>query len=85
MSIKILLADDHKITRQGLSLLINNQPDMEVVAEAANGREAVELADKLAPEVIIMDVSMPDLNGIQIRLRNAQMRGIRISAEGWCV
>ena len=81
MSIKILLADDHKITRQGLSLLINNQPDMEVVAEAANGREAVELADKLAPKVIIMDVSMPDLNGIQAtRQIKAKHAGIRVIA-----
>lgn len=65
MSIKILLADDHKITRQGLRLLLDNQPDMEVVGEAQDGRTAVKLAAELSPHVIIMDVSMPDLNGIE--------------------
>lgn len=65
MSIKIILADDHKITRQGLCSLLDKQPDMEVVAEAEEGRTAVRLALELAPDVIIMDVSMPDLNGIE--------------------
>ncbi|MHC4499596.1 MAG: response regulator [Planctomycetota bacterium] len=65
MSIKIILADDHKITRQGLCSLLDKQPDMEVVAEAEDGRTAVRLALELAPDVIIMDVSMPDLNGIE--------------------
>ncbi len=65
MSIRILLADDHKITREGLRSLISKQSDMEVVAEAENGRDAVGLAKELRPDVIIMDVSMPDLNGIE--------------------
>jgi DNA-binding NarL/FixJ family response regulator len=65
MSIKIILADDHKITRQGLCSLLDKQPDMEVIAEAEEGRTAVRLALELAPDVIIMDVSMPDLNGIE--------------------
>lgn len=65
MSIRILLADDHKITREGLGSLISKQSDMEVVAEAENGREAVGLAKDLRPDVIIMDVSMPGLNGIE--------------------
>jgi DNA-binding NarL/FixJ family response regulator len=65
MSTRILLADDHKITRQGLRALLEKQQDMEVVAEAENGREAVRLAAELAPDVIIMDVTMPDLNGIE--------------------
>jgi two-component system, NarL family, response regulator NreC len=64
MSIKILVVDDHKITRDGLSALIDKQPDMEVVGEASNGREAIELARDMSPDVIIMDISMPDLNGI---------------------
>ena len=64
MSIKILLADDHKIIRDGLRALIDMQEDMEVVADAHNGRTAVELARNLAPHVVVMDVSMPDLNGI---------------------
>ena len=65
MSIRILLADDHKITREGLRSLISKQSDMKVVAEAENGRDAVGLAKELRPDVIIMDVSMPDLNGIE--------------------
>jgi len=65
MSIRILLADDHKITRQGLRSLIDEQPDMEVVAEAEEGRTAVRLARELVPNVVIMDVSMPDLNGME--------------------
>ena len=62
---KILLADDHKITRQGLRSLLEKEPDMEVVAEAEEGRTAVRLANELKPDVVIMDVSMPDLNGME--------------------
>jgi len=65
MSVRILLADDHKITRQGLRALLEKQQDIEVVAEAENGRAAVRLAAEIAPDVVIMDVSMPDLNGIE--------------------
>ena len=65
MNIKILLADDHKIVRDGLRALIEKQQDMEVVAEAADGRTAVHLAKELSPDVAIMDISMPDLNGIE--------------------
>jgi two-component system, NarL family, response regulator NreC len=65
MSTRILLADDHKITRQGLRSLLEKQKDMEVIAEADNGRTAVQLAAELAPDIIIMDVTMPDLNGVE--------------------
>ena len=65
MSIRILLADDHKITRQGLRSLLDKQSDMEVVAEAEEGRTAVRLVRELLPDVVIMDVSMPDLNGME--------------------
>jgi len=64
MTIRVLLAEDHMITRQGLRALLEKAPDMEVVGEASNGRKAVSLAEKLRPDVVIMDVSMPDLNGI---------------------
>ena len=63
--IKILLADDHTIVRQGLKLIISAQPDLEVVGEAANGRDAVEMAEKLRPDMVLMDVAMPELNGIE--------------------
>ena len=65
MRIKILLADDHKIVRDGLRAMIAGHPDMEVVAEAENGRTAVRLVKQLSPDVVIMDISMPDLNGIE--------------------
>ena len=64
MSVKILIADDHKIMRDGLRSLIEKQPGMEVVAEAENGRTAVKLTRKVKPDVIVMDINMPDLNGI---------------------
>ena len=65
MSIRILLVDDHKITRQGLRSLLDKQQDMEVVAEAEDGRTAVRLVGELSPNVVIMDVTMPDLNGVE--------------------
>jgi len=65
MSIRILLADDHKITRQGLRSLLEKQSDMEVVAEAEEGRTTVRLVRELLPDVVIMDVTMPDLNGME--------------------
>lgn len=61
---RILLADDHTVVRRGFGLILSGQPDLEVVAEARNGREAVERAIATEPDVVIMDVSMPDLNGI---------------------
>jgi DNA-binding NarL/FixJ family response regulator len=64
VSIKILIADDHQIMRDGLRSLIEKQPGMEVVAEAENGRTAVKLTRKVKPDVIVMDINMPDLNGI---------------------
>ena len=63
--IRILLADDHTVMRAGLRLLLERQPDMEVVAEAEDGRQTVELADSLTPDVVILDITMPNLNGIE--------------------
>ena len=65
MSIKILLADDHRIMREGLRSLIENEPDMEVVAEAADGRATVRLAEEVSPDVAVVDITMPELNGIE--------------------
>jgi DNA-binding NarL/FixJ family response regulator len=62
--IRILVADDHGIVRKGLRFLLDRQPDMEVVGEACEGREAVRLSQELSPNVVIMDVAMPQLNGI---------------------
>ena len=63
--IRILLADDHALVREGLRLLIEKQPDMEVVGEAGDGEQAWKMARELRPDVIVMDVSMPELNGAQ--------------------
>jgi len=64
MPTRILLADDHTIIRQGLCSLLEKQPDIEVVGAAEDGRKAIELVRKLAPDIVIMDISMPNLNGI---------------------
>jgi DNA-binding NarL/FixJ family response regulator len=63
--IRVLLADDHTILRRGVRMLLDSQPDLEVVGEARNGREALELARELGPDVVVMDVSMPEMNGIE--------------------
>jgi two-component system, NarL family, response regulator NreC len=63
--IHILLADDHKLMRSGLRLLVEQQPDLAVVGEANDGRESVALAKSLKPDVVVMDIGMPNLNGIE--------------------
>lgn len=64
MTISILLADDHTIIRDGLRFLLNAQPDIEVIGDAPNGRDAIREAVALRPNVVIMDIAMPELNGI---------------------
>jgi two-component system, NarL family, response regulator NreC len=63
--IRILIADDHTIVRSGLRLLLESEPDIEVVGEAFNGQEAIEKAEVLQPDVILMDITMPDLDGLE--------------------
>ncbi len=83
MTINILLADDHHITREGLASLIENQEGMAVAGQADNGRKAVELALSLIPDLVIMDINMPELNGIeatrQILSRQPQIRILVLS------
>lgn len=83
MSLKILLADDHEIVRSGLRALLEKQDDIQVVAEADNGRDAVRLARELKPTVVVMDVSMPDLNGVeatrQILKRRPEVKIVALS------
>src|SRR5947209_18114635 len=64
-SIRVLLADDHDILRQGLKLLLDLQPEIQVVGEARTGREAVALARELTPDVVVLDISMADMNGLE--------------------
>jgi DNA-binding NarL/FixJ family response regulator len=71
--IRILLADDHAVVRQGFKMILATQPDMEIVGEAGNGREALDLAGQLQPDVIVMDVAMPELNGIEATRRVADL------------
>ncbi len=78
---RILIADDHKIMRDGLRAILEKHPNMTVVGEAANGREAVAAAHKVKPDVVVMDVSMPDLNGIEAaRKIVAKMPEVKIVA-----
>ena len=65
MTLRVLLVDDHELMRQGLRSILESEGGVEVVGEAANGREAIELAKKLTPQVVVMDVAMQDMNGIE--------------------
>lgn len=71
-NLRVLLADDHAVIREGLKSLINAQPDMSIIGEANNGRSAWQQALALQPDVVIMDVSMPELNGAQVTERLKQ-------------
>ena len=61
----IVIADDHEIVRRGLRTVLETREDFEIVGEASNGREAVELVESLSPHVVVMDISMPELNGLE--------------------
>lgn len=65
MSLRILIADDHRIMREGLRSLLEKQPDTEVIAEAENGRTTLQMSRRFKPDVVLMDIIMPDLNGIE--------------------
>ena len=69
MTIKIVLADNHQVIRQGLALLLAGETDMHVVGEAENYRTTIKLIQELSPQVVIMDISMPDLNGVEATRR----------------
>lgn len=81
--IRVLLADDHTLIRAGLRLVVEQQPDFAVAGEAENGRQAVAMADSLKPNVVVMDIGMPDLNGIeaarQIREQHPEIEIVMLS------
>jgi DNA-binding NarL/FixJ family response regulator len=85
MSIKILLADDHEIMREGLKSLLEKQGDIIVIGQAEDGRTTVKLARELSPDIVIMDISMPDMNGIeatrQIVSRDSRIKVIALSVH----
>ena len=72
--IRVVIADDHHLVRQGLRALLENSREVEVIGEASTGYEAVELAEKLQPDVIVMDLSMPRLDGVQAATRILDLR-----------
>ncbi len=77
--IRIILADDHAVMRRGLRLLLEQQVDFQIVGEAGDGREAVDLAEKLKPDVAVLDITMPNLNGIEAaRQITAKQLGVSI-------
>ena len=69
MTIRVLVADDQHLVRAGLAMILSNAPDIEVVAEAANGQEAVALTASLAPDIVLMDIQMPGLDGVEATRR----------------
>jgi two-component system response regulator NreC len=85
VAIKILLADDHKVVRQGLRALLEKEKEFEVVGEAENGREAVSKAIETKPDIVLLDVAMPDLNGLeaarQIKAKLPKAKVIALSAH----
>jgi DNA-binding NarL/FixJ family response regulator len=81
VSVRILIADDHAVVRQGLRALIESRTDMSVVGEAANGRVAVQMARDLSPHVVVMDVTMPDMNGVEATRQVVKgVKGVKVVA-----
>jgi DNA-binding NarL/FixJ family response regulator len=76
--IRVIIADDHHLVRQGIHSLIDKAPDIEVVAEAEDGQHAIELVERLTPDVLVMDISMPRLNGMQAAER---VRALHLPTE----
>jgi DNA-binding NarL/FixJ family response regulator len=83
MKIRVFLADDHAIVRDGLRMILETQPDIQVLGVAADGREAVRFIQELKPDVVVMDISMPELNGIeatrQVLIENPEIRVVILS------
>jgi DNA-binding NarL/FixJ family response regulator len=85
MGIKIMIVDDHAVVREGLRLLLEKEPDLEVVAEAGTGAKAVRLAKEAAPDVTVMDINLPDMSGIEatrrITAENSEAKVLVLSME----
>ncbi len=85
MTIRILLADDHPIVREGLAAVLATQPDFEIAGQANDGAEAVELAARLKPDLVILDLAMPELDGVQalraMRAQNKEVKALVFTAS----
>jgi DNA-binding NarL/FixJ family response regulator len=75
VSLNVLIADDHGVVRKGLRLLLEQYPELAVIGEAANGRDAVAMAESLSPQIVVMDVAMPLLNGIEAAAQILKLNG----------
>ena len=81
MNIRMLLVDDHKMMREGLRALLQSVPDFEIVGQAADGREALDLVRTLSPDIVVMDVGMPELNGVEATRRiRTEHPGVKVIA-----
>lgn len=79
--IRILIVDDHTVVRDGLNALISAEPGMQVVGSAADGKEAIELVEALQPDVILLDLVMPNMDGVQATL---EIKKIILRRASWC-
>ena len=81
MAIKVLIADDHQLFREGLVNLLSSAPEIDVIAEAKDGKEAIEKTKKLNPDVVLIDIGMPQMNGIEAtRILKKQQSGLKVIA-----
>jgi DNA-binding NarL/FixJ family response regulator len=77
-AIRVLVADDHTIVRSGIRHVLEGEPDLEVIGEAGSGTEAIALAAELRPDVVVLDISMPDQSGLEVTARLRESSGIRV-------
>ena len=88
MNVRVLVAEDHKIVRDGLRALLKNDPELEIIAEAENGKQAVEFNKEFSPDIVIMEVSLPELNGIEATRQiitdspGVKVLGLSLSSNG---
>jgi DNA-binding NarL/FixJ family response regulator len=76
MTLRILVADDHDVVRRGLKCILQPHPGWEICGEAPNGREAVAQAEKLKPDVVVMDISMPQMNGLEAAMGKLELHSV---------